>query len=99
MNISEFPSFRVRIQNLFFNSPPIPRVDQYNSKYVLVFMACNDSDAIIKSVMENKKVHEACRACLGNPKTMESEPAWIRVGMRHIPKELSATVADSIVEQ
>ena len=39
--------------------------------------------------MENKKVHEECRACMGNPKMMEMEPAWIRVGMKDLPKELS----------
>jgi len=52
-------------------------------------MACNDSDAIIRSIMENTKFHEECRACMGDPKTMESEPAWIRVGLRRLPKELS----------
>jgi hypothetical protein len=35
-------------------------------KYVVIFMACCDSDAIIKSVMENKNYH----AVQGNPKTM-----------------------------
>ncbi len=49
--------------------------------------------------MENKKFHEECRACMGNPKMMESEPAWIRVGMRHLPKELSDTIAISSVEE
>ena len=49
--------------------------------------ACNDSDEIIKSIMESKHLHEECRACLGNPKAMESEPAWIRVDIRRIPKE------------
>jgi hypothetical protein len=57
----------------------------------VVRIACNDSDKIIKSVMESKKLHEECRACLGNPKAMESEPAWIRVGMRHLPKDLGDT--------
>ena len=55
----------------------------------MIYMACNDSDAIIRSIMESKKFHEECRVCMGNPKMMESEPAWIRVGMRHLPKELS----------
>jgi hypothetical protein len=59
-------------------------------------MACNDSDAIIKSIMENKKFHEECRDCLGSPKTMESEPAWIRIGIRDFPKELSDTVQDAV---
>jgi hypothetical protein len=59
-------------------------------------MAWNDSDAIIKSVMENKKFHEECRDCMGSPKTMESEPAWIRVGIRDFPKELSGTVHSAL---
>ena len=32
-------------------------------------MACNDSEVSI----------EECRACLRNPKAMQSEPTWIRV--------------------
>ena len=57
----------------------------------MIYMVCNDSTAIIKSVMENIKFHEECRACMGNPKMMDSEPAWIRGGLRHLPKELSDT--------
>ena len=62
-------------------------------------MAGNDSDAIIKSVMENKKYHEECRACLGNSKTMKVEPAWFRVGLRDVPKGFSDAVNVGNVDQ
>lgn len=91
MNISKFPSFRIGvcIQTHFFNSPEVPCVKKFGPKHVVIYMACNDSDAIIKSIMENKKFHKECRDCMGNPKMMDSEPAWIRVGMNYLPKELS----------
>lgn len=67
----------------------------------MIFIACNDSDAVIKSVMENKKLHVECRDCMRSPKTMELEPAWIRVDICDFPKELSDAghVADSNVNQ
>ena len=76
------------IETHFFNSPNIPCAKELNYKYVVVMIACNDSDKIIKSVMESKKLHEECRACLGYPIEMESEPAWIRVDIQHIPNDL-----------
>jgi hypothetical protein len=45
--------------------------------------------------MENKLFHDECRACMGNPKMMLSAPAWIRVGMVHMPKELSDPVTNN----
>jgi hypothetical protein len=45
--------------------------------------------------MENKLFHDECRACMGNPKTMRSEPAWIRLGMVHMPQELADFVANN----
>jgi len=75
-------------KNLFFNSPDIPCVKPLGDKYVVIYMACNDSPDIIKSIMENKEYHAECRACMGNPKTMESEPAWFRVGIKDLPKGL-----------
>jgi hypothetical protein len=85
-NISEFRRFRSSYTILLFNSPDIPYVRPIGAKYVVIFMAGNDSDALIKGVMENKKYHAECRACLGNSKTMKSEPAWFRVGLRDVPK-------------
>jgi hypothetical protein len=46
--------------------------------------------------MENKKFHEECRDCMGNPKTMESEPAWIRLGMTNLPEELCTVVVGKV---
>jgi len=45
--------------------------------------------------MENKKYHAECRACVGNPKTMELEPAWFRVGISDMPKRFADSVAVS----
>jgi hypothetical protein len=80
---------------MFSNSPNIPCVKEWGPKHVVIFMACNDSDAIIKSIMENKLFHDECRTCMGNPKTMRSEPAWIRLGMVHMPQELADFVANN----
>jgi len=91
-NISEFPVAWSSYKYQLFNSPDIPNVRPINVKYVVIFMACNDSDAVIKSVMENKKYHEACRAGLGNPTTMKLEPAWFRVGINDLPKGFSNAV-------
>lgn len=90
MNISEFPLLWVRIQPHFLNSPNIPRVTELGPKYVLIYLACNDTDAIINSVMKNEKLHEECRSCLHNPKSMESRPAWIVAGITHLPKDIVA---------
>ena len=38
------------------------------------------------SIMANRAYHDKCRACMNNPKTMELEPAWFRVGLRRMPK-------------
>ena len=81
------------------NSPDIPCVKPIGAKYVVIFMACNDSDAIIKSVMENKKYHAECRVCLGNSKTMKLEPAWFRVGIKDLPKGFSDAVTVGNVDQ
>lgn len=89
MNTSEFPSLRVFIQP-HYNSPNIPCVTELGPKHVLIYLACNDTDSIIKSIMENEKLHEKCRSCLHNPKSMESRPAWIVAGITHLPKETVA---------
>ena len=85
------PSLEDPVQT-HYNSPNIPCVKEVGVKYVVIYMACNDSPDIIKSIMENKKYHAECRACMGNPKTMELEPAWFRVGMKDPPKGLSDAV-------
>ena len=85
-NISGFWSFRVSIQNSSLDSPNIPTAMNVNSEYVLIFLACNDSPEIIKSVMDNKLFHAECRRCMNNPKAMESEPMWIRALIRDLPK-------------
>src|SRR5260221_9067955 len=94
-SISEFPLFPVCVYTHFFNSPNIPCVKEFGPKHVVIYMACNDSDAIIESIMKNKIFHEECRSCMSNPNAMVMEPAWIRVGMRHCPKELSGTVVSN----
>ena len=74
-------------------SPKSPSVKPVGPNHVVIVMACNDSDAIIKSVMENKPYHANCRAGLDNPKVMEVEPAWFRVGLKDLPKVFSDTIA------
>jgi len=76
----------------FFSSPNIPCVKEFGPNHVVIYIACNDSDAIIKSIMKNKIFHEEFR----NPNALVMEPAWIHVGMRHCPKELSGTVASNV---
>jgi len=57
-------------------SPRTPEVKPIGGNYVVIYMACNDSLHIIKSIMEEKEYHERCRECMGNPRTMvELEPA------------------------
>lgn len=71
---------------LFVLSPRTPEVKPVGDNYVVIYMACNDSPHIIKSIMEEKEYHERCRACMGNPRTMvELEPAWFRVGIKNLP--------------
>ena len=36
---------------------------------------------------------------MGNPKMMEVEPAWIRVGLKDLPKELSDTIASTTFQR
>ena len=87
--------FEFVYSNPFFNSPNAPCVKEFGPKYVVVYFTCNDSDAIIESIMKKTKFYEECRACMGNPKMMEMEPAWIRMGMTHLlTKELSGINVD-----
>ena len=87
------PSSGVLIQiDCLILSPDIPSVRQISVKYAVIFMACNDSDAIIKSVTENKSYHAKCRACFGDSKTIKLEPAWFRMGIREPPSGFSDAV-------
>ena len=93
MNISEFSSLEGPLHPHFYNSPNVPCVKPLGPNHVVVMMACNDTLETVKSIMENKLFHEECRACLCNPKAMQSEPTWIRVeGVRGPPKQLSDAV-------
>ena len=82
-NISGFLFIRNLYTNSISDSPNIPTAMKVNHEYVLIYLACNDSPEIIKSVMENKLFHAECRKCMNNPKAMESAPSWIRVRTRN----------------
>lgn len=86
MSISGSWIFQISLHNSIVDSPNIPTAMNVNSEYVLIYLACNDSPEIIKSVMENKLFHAECRRCMNYPKAMESEPCWIRGPTRDLPK-------------
>jgi hypothetical protein len=41
---------------------------------------------VMDSIVVDKAYHDECRACMNNPKTMELEPAWLRVGLTQMLK-------------
>ena len=86
MNTSGFFSPLNFYTNSIVDSPNIPTAKNVNREYVLIYLACNDSPEIIKSVMANKLFHAECRRCMCNLKAMESEPTWIRAPTRNAPK-------------
>ena len=72
---------------MFLLSPSIPVARNVGPDHVLIYMACNDTEEVMDRIMADKKYHQECRDCLGNPKTMELQPAWFRVGIKGIPKD------------